>query len=67
MTVTTRFINTSLEGWSGIATIILHVLGVSPVVLEQDYMLSNQCIDPAKEKSMPPIFRTGAKGGRHDR
>ncbi len=34
----------------GLATyFILHVLGVSSVMLEQDYMLSNQLIDPAKE------------------
>lgn len=29
---------------------ILHVLGVAPNTLEQDYMLSNQLIDPAKSK-----------------
>ena len=35
----------------GIATyLILHVLGVAPATLEQDYMLSNQLIDPAKSK-----------------
>lgn len=35
----------------GLATyFILHVLGVAPSTLEQDYMLSNQLIDPAKEK-----------------
>ena len=35
----------------GIATyFILHVLGVAPATLEQDYMLSNQLIDPAKSK-----------------
>ena len=35
----------------GLATFfILHVLGVPPTTLEQDYMLSNQHIDPAKAK-----------------
>jgi len=38
------------DGVGLVTYLILHVLGVSPVVLEQDYMLSNQCIDPAKEK-----------------
>ncbi len=37
------------DGVGLVAYFILHVLGVSPVMLEQDYMLSNQCIDPAKE------------------
>lgn len=32
------------------AFFILHVLGVPPATLEQDYMLSNQHIDPAKAK-----------------
>lgn len=38
------------DGVGLVSYLILHVLGVSPVVLEQDYMLSNQLIDPAKEK-----------------
>jgi protein-tyrosine phosphatase len=38
------------DGVGLVSYLILYVLGVSPVVLEQDYMLSNQCIDPAKER-----------------
>jgi protein-tyrosine phosphatase len=38
------------DGVGLVSYLILYVLGVPPVVLEQDYMLSNQCIDPATEK-----------------
>ncbi|MGI6572490.1 MAG: tyrosine-protein phosphatase [Fermentimonas sp.] len=38
------------DGVGLVSYLVLHVLGVSPIVLEQDYMLSNKCIDPAKEK-----------------
>ncbi len=37
------------DGVGLVSYLILYVLGVSPVVLEQDYILSNQCIDPATE------------------
>ncbi len=38
------------DGVGLVSYFILYVLGVSPIILEQDYMLSNKLIDPAKEK-----------------